>query len=278
MYNYDSYPTERRNPRSMEIDCMSAIEIATLINEEDKTVPFAVEKELQSIAAAIEGIAARLKDGGRLFYIGAGTSGRIGVVDAAECPPTYGTPPETVQALIAGGQGAMFRAVEGAEDNGDLAVEDLLNTSLTEKDAVVGISASGSAEYVRSGLLFAKKAGALTVALSCNKQGATTSVADIAIAPEVGAEVISGSTRMKAGTAQKIVVTMISTGVMVLLGRVRGNLLVHMDPSNKKLIDRATRIICSETGAGAGDAREALIGNNNDILLAIQELKNKGTA
>ncbi len=273
MENYKEYLTEQQNEASMHIDRMSALEIAQVINKEDKKVADAVETQLPSIARAIDEIAARLKNGGRLVYIGAGTSGRLGVIDATECPPTYGVSPELVQGIIAGGKDAMFYSAEGAEDSAEHAVLDLKKISFSEKDVCFGLSASGSAAYVCGALRYAKELGALTVALSCRGGSAISQIADIAITPEVGAEVISGSTRMKAATAQKMVLTTVSTGVMVKLGRVSGNLMVYMHPSNIKLKNRAVRMIVTETGASEEEARQALEQCGYSVSDAIARLR-----
>ena len=269
---YDAYFTEQRNEASYNIDKMSAREIAQVINNEDKRVADAVETQLDAIAAAIDGIAARLRDGGRLIYIGAGTSGRLGVIDATECPPTYGVSPELIQGVLAGGRDAMFRSSEGMEDRADAAVADLKAVGFSQKDVCFGISASGSAEYVLSALRYARSLGALTVSLSCHDASLSAREADIAITPVVGPEVIAGSTRMKAATAQKMVLTMVSTGVMVKLGRVHHNLMVCMNPSNRKLWNRAIRIICTESGVSSEEAERALRENDNNIRQAIEAL------
>ena len=246
--DYKSLTTESVNPASKNIDKMSALEIVTVINNEDKTVPCAIEKVLPQIAEAIEQTAERLKNGGRLIYIGAGTSGRLGIIDATECPPTYGVSSEMIQGIIAGGNECVFRAAENEEDKPEVGRADLEAKNFTAKDVCMGISASGSAAYVAGALEYAKSLGALTIALSCNPNSRIAGIADIAISPEVGPEVISGSTRMKAGTAQKLVLNMISTGVMIRMGRVYGNRMKYMRPANKKLLDRAVRIIQAELG------------------------------
>ncbi|MGI6166673.1 MAG: N-acetylmuramic acid 6-phosphate etherase [Eubacteriales bacterium] len=272
-YDYKSLLTEAVNEISYNIDKMSSAEIVRLINEEDKTVAGAVSQVLDSVAKAVDEIAARLAVGGRLIYIGAGTSGRLGVLDAAECPPTYGVSPGLIQGLIAGRREAMFRAAEGAEDNGEAAVSDLMSIGFSAADVCFGISASGSAEYVVSAIKYAKSLGALTVALCCSEGARSAALADIAITPLTGPEVIAGSTRMKAGTAQKMVLNMISTGVMIKLGRVWHNMMVCMKPTNRKLLDRAARIISHETGVDAELAREALEKCGGNILEAIEFLK-----
>ena len=272
MENYKEYLTEQQNESSMHIDEMSSYEIAALINREDHKVADAVETQLEAIGKAIDEIAARLKEGGRLVYIGAGTSGRLGVIDATECPPTYGVSPEVVQGIIAGGKEAMFYSAEGAEDSAENAVTDLKKIGFSEKDVCFGLSASGSASYVCGALEYAKGLGALTVALSCRAGSKISGIADIAITPEVGAEVISGSTRMKAATAQKMVLTTVSTGVMVRLGRVKGNLMVYMKPSNIKLKNRAVRMVAAACGVDFGAAEKALNENGFVVSRAIEAL------
>lgn len=270
--NYSDLTTEKTNKNSRHIDKMTTAEIVRVINDEDKTVPFAVERELGDIARAIDLIAERLGAGGRLIYIGAGTSGRLGVIDATECPPTYGVSPELIQGVIAGGRDAMFRSSEGMEDIAENAQKDLEAVVFCKKDVCMAISASGSAAYCCGALGYARSVGATTVALSCNKNGAMNRLADIAIAVVVGPEVVSGSTRMKAGTAQKLVLNMISTGVMIKLGRVYDNHMVYMNPSNKKLRARAVRIICEETGADETAAAAALVAAGGNISAAIDVL------
>ncbi len=265
--------TEAINENSVGIDKMSALEIARTINNEDKKVALAVETQLDSIALAIDRIADAIKNGGRLIYIGAGTSGRLGVIDATECPPTYGVSPELIQGVLAGGRDAMFRSSEGMEDSAEAAVEDLKKVDFSAKDVCFAISASGGAAYVISAVEYAKSLGALTVGLSCNEGSKLSMHAEIAITPVVGPEVISGSTRMKAGTSQKLVLNMISTGVMIKLGRVRGNMMSNVRPTNIKLRDRAARIICEQTGADYDAALKALDNADNDVSRAIDSLK-----
>lgn len=264
--------TEEINQNSLHIDKMSALEIARLINDEDKTVAVAVQTQLEPIAAAIDAIAERLKSGGRLIYIGAGTSGRLGVLDASECPPTYGVSPDIVQGVLAGGRDAMFRSSENTEDSAEAAVNDLKAIGFSSPDVCFALSASGGAAYVLSACDYASSRGALTVGLSCNEGSPLSKAADIAITPVVGPEVIQGSTRMKAGTAQKLVLNMISTGVMIKLGRVHGNMMAYVRPSNKKLRDRAIRIICAENGASYESAAQALDDAKGDIRRAINSL------
>lgn len=251
--------TEAWNPASASIDQFSAFEIAQLMNSEDAGVSTAIDAESERIAAAIRLIADRLRDGGRLVYLGAGTSGRLGVLDAAECPPTFSTPPELVVGLIAGGPRALTRAVEGAEDHPAGAEADLAAVNLSDKDAVVGIATSGRTPYVLGGLKYARSVGALAIGLSCNRDSDLSAVADVTICPVVGPEVISGSTRLKAGTATKLVLNMLSTGAMVLLGKTYGNLMVDLRATNSKLLDRSRRIVGQLTDLSSADA-ETLLG------------------
>lgn len=275
--NYYDLTTEKTNQNSRHIDKMTTQEIVRVINDEDKTVPYAVERELDDIARAIDLVTSRLRDGGRLIYIGAGTSGRLGIIDATECPPTYGVSPELIQGVIAGGHPAMFRSSEGMEDVAGDAATDLGSVGFSGKDVCMAISASGSAAYCRGALKYARSLGAATIALSCNKNGAMNTLADVSIAVVVGPEVISGSTRMKAGTAQKLVLNMISTGVMIKLGRVYDNHMVYMNPSNKKLRARAVRIIREETGADDASAEAELLSHGGNIAEAIDAIKEKKT-
>lgn len=240
--------TEGQNAQSVGIDKMSALEIATCINEQDKTVAYAVEKCLNSVAEGIESLAAALNNGGRIFYVGAGTSGRLGVLDASECPPTYGVSPELVQGLIAGGKEAAFRSVESAEDNENEFIDLLKSKKFCAKDALVGISASGSAACVQGAMKYARENGATTLCISCNINSPLIALSDIPIIAVTGAEVISGSTRMKAGTATKMILNMLSTGAMIRIGRVRGNTMAYMKPSNQKLVRRAIVMITQKTG------------------------------
>lgn len=240
-----------------------------IINNEDKKVAIAVENELPQISEAIDGIVERINRGGRLIYIGAGTSGRLGILDASECPPTYGVSEELVQGIIAGGTEAIFRAKEGAEDSKELAIEDLKVKNLTENDTVVGLAASGRTPYVIGGLEYANKIGALTVSVTCNGDSEVSKVAKISIAPVVGAEVVTGSTRLKSGTAQKLVLNMLSTGTMIKLGKVYGNLMVDVRATNEKLVERAKRIVCEATGVEKSQAEEVLSETNFDVKLAI---------
>ena len=240
--------TEARNPASEIIDTLTPLELVRLMNTEDAKVAEAVGKEAISIARAIEIIADRLRQGGRLVYIGAGTSGRLGVLDAAECPPTFSTPPEMVIGIIAGGSGALLRAVEGAEDNPQLAVADLKNIALGATDVLVGIATSGRTPYVIGGMRHAREVGACAIGFACNDGSDLVQVADLMITPLVGPEVVSGSTRLKSGTATKMVLNMLTTGTMVQLGKTYGNLMVDLKATNTKLLIRTRRIVAMLTG------------------------------
>ncbi len=250
--------TEGQNPASHRIDSLSTVEMLKVINEADREVAYAVEREIPAIASAIDQIVVRLESGGRLFYAGAGTSGRLGVLDASECPPTFNTPPELVQGIIAGGDRALRSAVERAEDSPDQGKADLVERGLTSRDTLVGIAASGRTPYVLGAIGYAKEIGALTVGLSCVPDSAVSILSDIAITPIVGPEVITGSTRMRAGTATKLVLNMLSTGALIRLGYVYGNLMVNVQPTNVKLEDRAKRIIARATGTSYDEAGELL--------------------
>lgn len=261
--------TERRNPASAHIDSCTTLEMVTIMQQEDSKIAAAIQKILPDIARAIDETSLRLQEGGRLFYLGAGTSGRLGILDASECPPTYGTNPELVQGLIAGGIPAIFRAQEGAEDNPGLAVHDLKEHGFSAKDVLVGIAASGRTPYVVGGLQYAQKIGALTIALACSEHAEIAALADIALTPVTGPEVVTGSTRMKAGTAQKLVLNMLSTGTMIKLGKVYGNLMVDVKASNKKLEERAIRIVMEGSGCERTEAEKALKGADGHAKLAI---------
>lgn len=265
----DELSTEARNPASEDLDTLTPLELVRLISSEDHGVAPAVAKEEQSIAKAIEVIADRLNRGGRLVYIGAGTSGRLGVLDAAECPPTFNAEPWQVVGIIAGGLGALVKSVEGAEDKPELAVEDLKNAHVGPLDVVVGIATSGRTPYVIGGLQHARSCGAYTIALSCNASSEIEGEADLAITPVVGPEIVSGSTRMKAGTATKMVLNMISTGAMVQLGKTYGNLMVDLQPTNTKLTDRARRIVSEATGLPRDDALRQLEACEWEVKTAI---------
>lgn len=254
----DGLLTEAVNPRTVGIDTMDTSELLRTINDEDKTVAGAVAREIPNIAAAVDKVVAALRGGGRLIYIGAGTSGRLGVLDAAECPPTFGVEPGRVIGLIAGGNSALVQAVEGAEDDTCAAESQLKALRLAANDVVVGLAASGRTPYVISGLEYANRSGAFTVSVSCTPEPAAGKVAKLAITPVVGPEVIAGSTRMKAGTAQKLVLNMLTTAVMVRLGKVYGNLMIDVRASNEKLVERAKRIVAEATGTSRETAGEAL--------------------
>ena len=269
MIQLNKLTTERRNPHTSHIDELSTLEMVTAINREDQQVPLAVKKVLPQIAQAVDLITERLKNGGRLFYIGAGTSGRLGILDAVECPPTYGTAPEMVQGLIAGGTPAIFKAQEGAEDNPALAAKDLTAASFSACDVLVGIAASGRTPYVIGGIEYAKKIKAPTIALSCSENSQIAALADIAITPITGPEAVTGSTRMKAGTAQKLVLNMLSTGTMIKLGKVYGNLMVDVKTSNLKLEERARRIVMEATGCSRDEAIAVLAQAQGRAKLAI---------
>lgn len=250
--------TEEQNERSANIDALSTIDMIRLINDEDKKIALAVEKETEHIAAAVDVIASQLKRGGRLIYCGCGTSGRLGVLDAVECPPTYSTDPDMVVGLIAGGYGAMFKAVEGAEDDRALGEKDLRDLDFGPEDVLVGIAASGRTPYVLGAMAYAGGLGAHVIGVTCCPGSPVTEAAEIAIAPCPGPEVVTGSTRMKSGTAQKMVLNMLSTGAMIKLGKVYGNLMVDVKPSNEKLVCRCRRIVCTAAEVDEETAREAL--------------------
>ena len=258
MVELQKIATEQRNPNTMNIDTLSTLDMVKLINREDHRVADAVGEVTDKIAQAVDVIAEKLAAGGRLIYCGAGTSGRLGILDAVECPPTYSTDPETVQALMAGGYGAIFKAVEGAEDSKELGVEDMKNIRFSQKDVLVGIAASGRTPYVMGCMEYAKQLGAPTVAVTCCPGSELDQFADIGIAPAPGPEVVTGSTRMKSGTAQKMVLNMLSTGAMIKLGKVYGNLMVDVKPSNEKLIRRCVTIVCSAAECTEAEATKAL--------------------
>ena len=261
--------SEARNPDTLDIDLLPTEEILQKINQADREVPLAVHRQLPQIAAAVDVIVDAFKQGGRLIYMGAGTSGRLGILDAVECPPTYGVSEDMVVALIAGGQDAVYRAKEGAEDNPALGKSDLENISLTARDVVVGIAASGRTPYVIGGLRYAREIGCKTVALSCNKAAAIADEADIAILPEVGPEILTGSTRMKAGSAQKLVLNMLTTASMIRLGKVFYNLMVDVKATNAKLISRTRSIVMEATGASLEEADRVLSNCDHNAKLAI---------
>ena len=258
MVELQKIATEQRNPNTMNIDTLSTLDMVKLINREDHRVADAVGEVTDKIAQAVDVIAEKLAGGGRLIYCGAGTSGRLGILDAVECPPTYSTDPETVQALMAGGYGAIFKAVEGAEDSKELGVQDMQDIHFCQKDVLVGIAASGRTPYVLGCMEYAKQLGAPTIAVTCCPGSELDKFADIGIAPAPGPEVVTGSTRMKSGTAQKMVLNMLSTGAMIKLGKVYGNLMVDVKPSNEKLIRRCVTIVCSAAECTEAEATQAL--------------------
>jgi len=256
--NLKQMVTESRNGNTMNIDLMNTMEMVRVINDEDKKVALAVEKELGNIAKAIDEISYAFLNGGRLIYIGAGTSGRLGILDASECPPTFGTPAELVVGLIAGGKDAILRAVENAEDNNELCVKDLKGIGFNSKDILVGIAASGRTPYVMGGIEYAKGLGAITVGLSCNPNSVLAESVKIPISPVVGGEVVTGSSRLKAGTAQKLVLNMLTTGSMIKIGKVYGNLMVDVEATNEKLVERQKKIVMEATDCNREEASYAL--------------------
>lgn len=260
--------TEARNPASEHLDQLSTLDLMRIIHAADQEIAVAIAHEIPAIAQAVDAITARLASGGRLFYTGAGTSGRLGVLDASECPPTFNVPPDLVQGIIAGGDRALRHAVEGAEDSPEQGAEDLRAHAFSGKDALVGIAASGRTPYVLGALAHARALGALTIGLSCVPASPVAQAAEIAITPAVGPEVITGSTRMRAGTATKLVLNMLSTGVMVRRGLVFGNLMVNVQPTNVKLRDRAERIVATLTGLDR-NAAAALLQNAGSIKGAV---------
>lgn len=261
--------TEQVNENTKSIDSLSTIDMITTINNEDKKVALAIENVIPNIASVVDETYDRLKRGGRLIYIGAGTSGRLGVLDASECPPTYGVDFELVKGIMAGGKDAMFKAKEGAEDSKELAVEDLKDINLTEKDMVIGLAASGRTPYVIGGLEYAKKIKAGTGSISCVNNSEISKIADFPVEVIVGPEVVTGSTRMKSGTAQKMVLNMISTGVMIKLGKVYGNLMIDVKATNEKLVERAKGIIMKCTGCTREVAEEYMNITGDDVRLSI---------
>ena len=269
MIALEKLTTEQRNPATEHIDELPTLDMVALMNAEDKKVAEAVEKILPQIARAIDLIAEKLQKGGHLFYMGAGTSGRLGILDAVECPPTYGTDYELVQGLIAGGATAIFQAKEGAEDDPALGRADLEEAGFAAKDVLVGIAASGRTPYVKGGLAYAKELGATAIALACAEQAEIAELSDLALLPVTGPEVVTGSTRMKAGTAQKMVLNMLSTGTMVKLGKVYGNLMVDVKATNEKLAERALRIVMAAAGCQRKEAEAALRRAGGQAKLAI---------
>lgn len=266
--------TEQRNSRSMDIDSSSALKILKVINEEDKTVPLAVEKELKYISQAVDVIVDAIKSGGRLLYFGAGTSGRLGVIDASECPPTFGTPVGLIEGYIAGGREAMFRAQEGAEDYEENGAKDVLSAKVTNKDVVCGIAASRRTPYVIGAVKKAKELGAKTLYITTNpRESFNIKEVDVAICPYVGAEVIMGSTRMKSGTAQKLVLNMLTTAVMIRLGKVYENMMIDLQMTNKKLVERSKKIVMTITGVSYEEAEDYLKRADGHVKTALVMIK-----
>ena len=267
--NLAGMSTETRNSRTMDLDIMTPLEIVTVMNEEDARVPEAIKPQLNNIAQCVTWAAQSIEAGGRLIYMGAGTSGRLGVLDAAECPPTFGVSPDTVVGLIAGGERAFIKAVEGAEDSAELGRQDLVNIGLTSRDLVVGIAASGRTPYVLGGLEYAQNMGCHTVGISCNPGSAVGKAAELAIEVVPGPECLTGSTRLKAGTAQKLILNMISTATMVRCGKAFQNLMVDVVPTNEKLRVRAENIVMEATGVTRERAKEALLQSGDKVKTAI---------
>ena len=264
--------SEQRNPNTLHIDALSSLEVVTLLNNEDKQVAFAVEKNLPQIAQAVEHIVAAFQAGGRLVYMGAGTSGRLGVLDASECPPTFGVPSSMVVGLIAGGETALRNAVEGAEDNIEAGEQDLRHIHFSRKDVLVGIAASGRTPYVIGGLRYAKQLGATTISLVSNPNAIMSEIADIAITTAVGPEALTGSSRLKSGTAQKMVLNMLTTAAMIRLGKCYQNLMVDVQATNQKLKARAIRIVMQATDCDQATAEQTLLTTNGNVKLAIMML------
>ncbi|MFL3551894.1 N-acetylmuramic acid 6-phosphate etherase [Citrobacter braakii] len=267
--NLGALVSETRNPQTMDLDALSTLELVHRFNQQDTLVAEAVKATLPQVACAVDAAANALKAGGRIIYMGAGTSGRLGVLDASECPPTFGVPHGLVVGLIAGGPGALLKAVEGAEDNPQLGEDDLRALNLTAQDLVVGLAASGRTPYVIGGLKYARSVGCTTAAISCNPDSPVAHEADIAISPVVGPEALTGSTRLKSGTAQKLVLNMISTGAMVKFGKVYQNLMVDMQATNVKLVDRACRMVVEATGIAREQAQALLKQTDFDVKPAI---------
>jgi N-acetylmuramic acid 6-phosphate etherase len=272
--NGDSLPiTEQENPRSQNLSSLSSVEIVALMNEEDALVATAVQRVLKDVAIAVDEIVVRLSAGGRLFYIGTGTSGRLGVLDASECPPTFGVSPELVQGVIAGGYDACYRAVEASEDDAEAGSGDLEKRGFSKGDVLVGIAASGRTPYTIGAISYARRLGAFTVGLTCVPGSPITAAAEVSIVPVVGPEVVTGSSRLKAGTAQKMVLNMLSTATMVRLGYVSGNRMSNMQPKNIKLRERALRILMKETGLGTVEAQDALEASGTNLSVALVMVK-----
>lgn len=261
--------TEQPNPHSAHIDRLPTVDMLRVINDEDRKIADSITPELPQIALAIEGIVEAFQNDGRLFYIGAGTSGRLGVLDASECPPTFNVPPQLVQGIIAGGESALSRATETTEDNPAIGIADLRARGFTERDVLCGIAASGRTPYVLGAIEEANRIGALTIGVSCTPNSALARAAKIAITPLPGPEVIAGSTRLKAGTATKLVLNMLTTGTFIKLGYVRGNLMVNVQPKNEKLVDRSIRIIATTTGKSYEESTQMLADAGNNVRAAI---------
>lgn len=270
MLNLEKLSTEARNPASSRIDKLDTLSMMRVMNDEDQKTALAVKAILPDIARAVDVIAARLKTGGRLFYMGSGTSGRLGILDAVECPPTYSTDPDLVQGLIAGGKEAIFRAREGAEDSLEKGADDIISHDLSAKDVLVGITASGRTPYVLGGMEEARRRGAFVIGLACSKEPDIACTADLMLICLPGPEVVTGSTRMKAGTVTKMILNMLSTGTMIRLGKVRGNLMIDVKATNEKLKERATRIVMTVTGMDRAAAEKALRESDGRARLAVE--------
>lgn len=270
MLNLEKLSTEARNPASSRIDKLDTLSMMRVMNDEDQKTALAVKAILPDIALAVDVIAARLKTGGRLFYMGSGTSGRLGILDAVECPPTYSTDPDLVQGLIAGGKEAIFRAREWAEDSLDKGADDIISHDLSAKDVLVGITASGRTPYVLGGMEEARRRGAFVIGLACSKEPDIACTADLMLICLPGPEVVTGSTRMKAGTVTKMILNMLSTGTMIRLGKVRGNLMIDVKATNEKLKERATRIVMTVTGMDRAAAEKALRESDGRARLAVE--------
>lgn len=270
MLNLENLSTEARNPASSRIDKLDTLSMMRVMNDEDQKTALAVKAILPDIARAVDVIAARLKTGGRLFYMGSGTSGRLGILDAVECPPTYSTDPDLVQGLIAGGKEAIFRAREGAEDSLEKGADDIISHDLSAKDVLVGITASGRTPYVLGGMEEARRRGAFVIGVACSKEPDIACTADLMLICLPGPEVVTGSTRMKAGTVTKMILNMLSTGTMIRLGKVRGNLMIDVKATNEKLKERATRIVMTVTGMDRAAAEKALRESDGRARLAVE--------
>lgn len=270
MLNLEKLSTEARNPASSRIDKLDTLSMMRVMNDEDQKTALAVKAILPDIARAVDVIAARLKTGGRLFYMGSGTSGRLGILDAVECPPTYSTDPDLVQGLIAGGKEAIFRTREGAEDSLEKGADDIISHDLSAKDVLVGITASGRTPYVLGGMEEARRRGAFVIGVACSKEPDIACTADLMLICLPGPEVVTGSTRMKAGTVTKMILNMLSTGTMIRLGKVRGNLMIDVKATNEKLKERATRIVMTVTGMDRAAAEKALRESDGRARLAVE--------